>query len=71
MPSIKLKSPFCRVKRTLEAYCIVDQDGGDSDTASRIQWIKSWGVQVIPHRAAMLDLLRPKFGEAMNVFSGH
>ena len=68
---IKIAVLSCKANTHLEAYCIVDQDGGDSDTASRIQWIKSWGVQVIPHRAAMLDLLRPKFGEAMNVFSGH
>jgi hypothetical protein len=60
-----------RANCELDAYCLCDEEGGDAETTRRASWIKSQGVHVIDHRASMVGLLRPKFGDAMKIYSGH
>ncbi len=56
---------------TLAPCCIVDDAGSDGETEARIQWLVGRGVNVTRHRASLLDILRPKFFEQMEIYGGH
>lgn len=58
-------------KTSLLPFCILDDNGSDELTKTRIDWIESQGVTLIRHRSSMLSELIPVFGEQMNTYSGH
>jgi hypothetical protein len=68
---IKVAVVSNRANLRLAPHCIVDDFDGDERTDERIRWLVDNGVQIIRHRASMLDVLRPRFGEQMNTFGGH
>ncbi|CZT33312.1 glycosyltransferase [Rhizobium sp. 9140] len=60
-----------KAKTSLVPFCILDDDGADEVTKSRIEWIENQGVTIFRHRSTMLSELIPVFGDQMKVYSGH
>jgi lipopolysaccharide biosynthesis glycosyltransferase len=60
-----------RTNAGLLSHCIVDDAGGDQQTEANIRWLIDRGVEIIRHRASMLDVLIPQFKQRMNTYSGH
>ena len=68
---IKVAVLSCHANLGLAPYCLIDDSGGDDRTEARIQWLVDNGVSINRHRASLLDILRPKFHEKMDIYSGH
>jgi len=68
---IKVAVLSCQANLGLAPYCLVDGAGADGEIEARIQWLIDNGVSIIRHQASMLNILRPKFQEKMDIYSGH
>ncbi len=61
----------CARNTRLTAHGLVDDEGGDEETEARVRWLVDHGVTVTRHKASMVALLAPTFGEQMTVYGGH
>lgn len=60
-----------RANTSLSAHFLFDDEGATLADEGRIQWLLDRGVEVIRHKASMVALLEPRFGEQMSVYGGH